>query len=629
VADALAYAHVEGILHRDVKPGNIILDSDGAPRLTDFGLALDLRAPGLTRTGEVFGSPKYMSPEQALRRDAPLDERTDVYSLAVTLFELLTLRLPYDATTGPQFLTALVMGKLVAPRVADRSMPEPLAAVLTRALRKDPRERYRTASDFAADLRAAIAGETISPAATAGNRKRRMSRRRVALVMGKLVAPRVADRSMPEPLAAVLTRALRKDPRERYRTATAFAADLRAAVAGETISAAAAEGGRKRGWTRRRAALVVGAGLSIGLLVGLVWDEFHAPAHDFAAGLGIENALTTGQLQRLAEGTEPDGEQLLRSAFVFEEKLRSVVSRHDLGTYVCAMTHTTEHIEPLDKRIAAVASWEVSVNRGEWQEVGDAWISIAATPAATPAVASDDTATVSIKVSNITPLLSEVLGDLIASDSFVIRHRATLRVANVSEDWTADAGAPLVGGTHFTWTGDERTLLVYDRYPADYPEVVTGQDVDERMDAALRPESIQFEGVDAVGKSRVLRLVLRRRDSKPPLNAAFEVEVWTVDGVLVGKGPETHRRAEEPREGATEDAGTSSGSVLVALDGAQPETEARVLLDLESGKTESLRLVFRPSRKDALNRPEFDSYWGGTIDAAVPVIPWDPNGMPQ
>ncbi|MHC4470183.1 MAG: serine/threonine-protein kinase [Planctomycetota bacterium] len=181
VADALAYAHGRGILHRDVKPGNILLEEDGTPRLTDFGLALDLHAPGLTVAGEVFGSPQYMSPEQAVRREAPIDERTDVYSLAVTLYELLTLRLPYDARTSVELLTALAAGKVVPPRKANPEIPEPLAEVLARALEKDPRSRYPGAAALAADLRAALAG------APAVSRPRRGGRKRILIGAGVAV----------------------------------------------------------------------------------------------------------------------------------------------------------------------------------------------------------------------------------------------------------------------------------------------------------------------------------------------------------------------------------------------------------------------------------------------------------
>jgi hypothetical protein len=173
IADALDYAHGRGILHRDVKPGNILLEADGTPRLTDFGLALDLQASELTQTGEMFGSPLYMSPEQAFRSEQPVDARTDIYSLAVTLYELLMLRMPYHGTTHAELMSALSSGAIVPPRRADPGCPEPLERVLVQALRSDPHDRYPTAGAFAVDLRAALERPEEVRAVAAAARARR------------------------------------------------------------------------------------------------------------------------------------------------------------------------------------------------------------------------------------------------------------------------------------------------------------------------------------------------------------------------------------------------------------------------------------------------------------------------
>jgi hypothetical protein len=162
VADALHYAHGRGILHRDIKPANLLLEADGTPRLTDFGLALDLASPGLTATGETFGTPLYMSPEQALRRETPLGPATDVYSLGVTLYEALTLHTPYAGTSTGEILSALHDGRIVPPRTADPGIPEPLERVVLKALRKAPGERYATAAAFAEDLRSWIASRPVA-----------------------------------------------------------------------------------------------------------------------------------------------------------------------------------------------------------------------------------------------------------------------------------------------------------------------------------------------------------------------------------------------------------------------------------------------------------------------------------
>src|SRR3984893_13422824 len=95
VADALAYAHKEGIIHRDIKPSNLLLSPDGRLSINDFGLARVLEQPGMTMSGEFVGTPAYMSPEQITAGRAPLNQRTDIYSLGATLYELLTLQRPF------------------------------------------------------------------------------------------------------------------------------------------------------------------------------------------------------------------------------------------------------------------------------------------------------------------------------------------------------------------------------------------------------------------------------------------------------------------------------------------------------------------------------------------------------
>src|SRR5262249_59832763 len=99
VADGLEYAHERGVVHRDVKPSNLLLSPEGRLSINDFGLARLLEQPGMTMTGEFVGTPVYMSPEQITAGRVPLDQRTDVYSLGATLYELLTLRPPF---TGPR-----------------------------------------------------------------------------------------------------------------------------------------------------------------------------------------------------------------------------------------------------------------------------------------------------------------------------------------------------------------------------------------------------------------------------------------------------------------------------------------------------------------------------------------------
>jgi predicted Ser/Thr protein kinase len=153
VAQAVQHAHERGVLHRDLKPGNIVLDNAGEPYLLDFGLARGLEdAAHLTSTGVVVGTPAYMAPEQALGRK-DLTPAADVYSLGVILYELLTDRLPFRGETTYQTLQAVLRGGPALPRWLNPDVSRDLEAVCLKCLEKDPRKRYASAAHLATDLR--------------------------------------------------------------------------------------------------------------------------------------------------------------------------------------------------------------------------------------------------------------------------------------------------------------------------------------------------------------------------------------------------------------------------------------------------------------------------------------------
>ncbi|MBN1342369.1 MAG: protein kinase [Phycisphaerae bacterium] len=153
VADALDYAHRQGVIHRDVKPSNLILSAQGRLSLTDFGLARMLEQPGMTIAGEFLGSPFYMSPEQVAAGRVPIDQRTDIYSLGAALYEVLTLQPPYGGETRDQIVGQIREGKLVRPRQIDPRIPRDLETICLKAMRSEPVHRYATAGEMADDLR--------------------------------------------------------------------------------------------------------------------------------------------------------------------------------------------------------------------------------------------------------------------------------------------------------------------------------------------------------------------------------------------------------------------------------------------------------------------------------------------
>jgi eukaryotic-like serine/threonine-protein kinase len=152
-AEALEHAHALGVVHRDIKPSNLMLDAKGALWVTDFGLARFQDDSELTRTGDVMGTLRYMSPEQARARRAVVDHRTDIYSLGVTLYELLTLRPAFDGRDRHELLRRIAEEEPAAPRKINPAVPRDLETIVLKAMAKEVAGRYASAQELADDLR--------------------------------------------------------------------------------------------------------------------------------------------------------------------------------------------------------------------------------------------------------------------------------------------------------------------------------------------------------------------------------------------------------------------------------------------------------------------------------------------
>ena len=150
-----------GILHRDIKPANLLIDRDGAVWVTDFGLARFSGDLSLTGTGDIVGTLRYMSPEQALARHGVVDQRTDVYALGATLYELLTLRPAFGGRDHHELLRQIAQDEPVPPRRLNAAVPRDLETIVLKAMAKDPSRRYATAKELSEDLKRFLNDEPI------------------------------------------------------------------------------------------------------------------------------------------------------------------------------------------------------------------------------------------------------------------------------------------------------------------------------------------------------------------------------------------------------------------------------------------------------------------------------------
>src|SRR5207248_1039721 len=158
VAEALEYAHKQGVLHRDIKPSNLLVDTQGTVWVTDFGLAKADDQPNLTHTGDILGTLRYMPPEAF---EGKSDRRGDLYSLGLTLYELLTLRPAFEAKDRHRLIKRVTTEE---PERLDRlnpQVPRDLVTIIHKAIDRDPGRRYASAADLAADLQRFLDDEPI------------------------------------------------------------------------------------------------------------------------------------------------------------------------------------------------------------------------------------------------------------------------------------------------------------------------------------------------------------------------------------------------------------------------------------------------------------------------------------
>jgi eukaryotic-like serine/threonine-protein kinase len=189
VADAMQYAHDHAIVHRDIKPSNLLVDAEGHIWVADFGLALMQASPNITMPGDLLGTVRYMSPEQALANRVPIDHRTDIYSLGATLYELLALRPAFEGKDRQELLRQIAFDDPRPLRRVNESIPRELETIVGKCMAKRPDDRYPSAQELAADLRRFLADQPIlAKPPTIRDRVSKWSRRHRAVVVSSCVS---------------------------------------------------------------------------------------------------------------------------------------------------------------------------------------------------------------------------------------------------------------------------------------------------------------------------------------------------------------------------------------------------------------------------------------------------------
>jgi hypothetical protein len=239
-AEALEHAHSLDVLHRDIKPGNLLVDAHGNLWITDFGLARLRNDVELTASGDIVGTYRYMSPEQSLGKHALVDQRTDIYSLGATLYELATLRPAFDGHCREELLAHVTMQDPVPPRRINRAIPADLETIILKAMAKDPPDRYTDAAELAEDLQRFLDSRPIR-AKKPGlmERANKWSRRHKPVVAFGLVVLVLAVLGLT--VSNILVARERFKTREAYEEVARKQSETAAALADEAEQRALAE----------------------------------------------------------------------------------------------------------------------------------------------------------------------------------------------------------------------------------------------------------------------------------------------------------------------------------------------------------------------------------------------------
>lgn len=393
VARALHHAHERGIVHRDVKPHNVLLDAAGTPYVADFGLAKEVGrdGSGLTVTGQVVGTPAYMPPEQAQGDLARIDRRSDVYSLGATLFELLTGRPPFAASNAVALLRAVLEDEPPAPSTVRPEVDRDLETIVLTCLAKDGARRYDTCALLAEDLDRWLADEPIAarrPGAL--ERAARWARRRPGLVAVALAAPLVVGAVAGGSVAAARRAAAREQvgvaraavEAAEGALAAAVAPDQRVARAQDLLDAARRWLEVEPGDRSRRA--VTDAALGLGDLARAAGDWSRAgDAYAQAGAAGLESVRAAAAVRwcghlSSARAAEARGEPLealaaLDSALALdlgwpEAYLERARVLRDIGSGLTALREFDRYLAQRPDDLRALVERASARDLSSWRE---------------------------------------------------------------------------------------------------------------------------------------------------------------------------------------------------------------------------------------------------------------------
>ena len=558
LASALSHIHVKGIIHRDIKPMNILLSGPNKIfKLTDFGIAHSGDMTKMTRAGDFIGTIKYMSPELLAAHRAKVDNRTDIYSLGLTLFETLTLSLPYDDTTEEKYITDVLAGHSIPARRFNSKIPKDLETVLMKAMHHDPDQRYQTAQDFADDLRRYLENRTVwarrpGPLLRSG---RFVKRHRFASSVTILI--------LMLSLGMILWVAQRRSTRlSLEQTISAFELNDANSVSDQAVAIL------KNAFSSKKLDSIQNLRFARALLSPKILVS------EYVSRSGLSRIGCSWQGQDSKLSSPPGALQAIVSPSIKIGNFITIQEKARGPIFLGSITIPPERLRSLP------------LGENKIEVILKIWI---------------------FNLDQVDSKSSPENGfGILWDQSSIIDEKSIRQVFGSKEKTWEEIWPELETRGLAVWSGElslSKSFQLVDELPGNFPLAVRSEALDKTMKEILIFKDFSFHGVEPL----FIQFMVESNAGPLPVPLAANLEVVTTDNVLLGTTSFVLEK------GTDLSSNVYSLGLTPPVAGSQKDARARWIEKIKSGEKISIVVRFAASRDVAARQPGFNSYWDGQL----------------